>query len=109
MLAAIDNAKTSVSLTSYIFRSDKIGHEFIDALAKANQRGVLVRGLIDGIGSGIFLATTYRLFRKQGIPVAMFMNSTLPWKMQFLNLRLHKKILVVDGVTAFIGGLNIAD
>ena len=109
MLAAINNAKTSVSVTSYIFRSDKIGHAFIDALAKANQRGVLVRVLIDGFGSGIFLATTYRLFRKQGIPVAMFMNSILPWKMQFLNLRLHKKILVIDGVTAFIGGLNIAD
>ena len=109
MLAAINNAKTSVSLTSYIFRSDKIGHEFIDALAKAQQRQVLVRVLIDGFGSGIFLATTYRLFRKKGIPVAMFMNSILPWKMQFLNLRLHKKILVIDGVTAFIGGLNIAD
>ena len=109
MLAAIHNAKTSVGLTSYIFRSDKIGNAFIDALAKANQRGVLVRVLIDGFGSGIFLATAYRLFRKQGIPVAMFMHSILPWKMQFLNLRLHKKLLVIDGVTAFIGGLNISD
>lgn len=109
MLAAINNAKTTVALASYIFRSDKIGHEFIDALAKASKRGVLIRVLVDGFGSGIFLASTYRLFRKQGIPVARFMTSILPWKIQFLNLRLHKKILVIDGAIAFIGGLNIAD
>ena len=41
MLAAINNAKTSVALASYIFRSDKVGHEFIDALAMAVQRGGL--------------------------------------------------------------------
>ena len=109
MLAAINHAKTTIALTSYIFRADKIGHEFIDALANAVQRGVLVRVLLDGFGGGMFLATTYHLFRKQGIPVARFMNSILPWRMQFWNLRLHKKILIIDGVTAFIGGLNIAD
>ena len=109
MLAAIKSAKTTVALSSYIFRSDKIGHEFIDTLAKAVQRGVLVRILLDGFGSGIFLASTYRLFRQFRIPVAQFMNPILPWKIQFLNLRLHKKILIVDGVAAFVGGLNIAD
>ncbi len=108
MLAAINNAKRTIALTSYIFRSDRIGHEFIDALANAVQRGVLVRVLLDGFGSGIFLATSYHLFRKQGVPVAQFMNSILPWKMQVLNLRLHKKALVIDGQTAFVGGLNIA-
>ncbi|MDP8996021.1 MAG: phospholipase D-like domain-containing protein [Pseudomonadota bacterium] len=108
MLAAINNAKRTIALTSYIFRSDRIGHEFIDALANAVNRGVLVRVLLDGFGSGIFLATSYRHFRKQGVPVAQFMNSILPWKMQFLNLRLHKKVLVIDCQTAFVGGLNIA-
>ena len=106
MLAAINNAKTTVGLTSYIFRSDKIGQEFIDALGRANQRGVKARVLIDGFGSG---RNTFNLFRKQNVPVARFMNSVLPWRMQFLNLRQHKKILVIDGVTAFIGGLNISD
>lgn len=106
MLAAINNAKTTAGLTSYIFRSDKIGQEFVDALARANQRGVAVRVLIDGFGSG---RMTYNLFRKQNVTVARFLNSVLPWRMQFLNLRQHKKILVIDGVTAFIGGLNISD
>ena len=109
MLAAINSATSTIALTSYIFRSDKIGHEFIDTLANAVQRGVLVRVLLDGFGSGIFLAATYRAFRKQGVPVARFMNSILPWKMQFINLRLHKKVLIIDGAVAFIGGLNIAD
>ncbi len=109
MLAAINNAKTSIALASYIFRSDKIGHEFIQALAKAVDRGVMVRVLVDGFGSGIFLASTYRAFRKLNIPVARFMHSIAPWRVQYLNLRLHKKILIVDGAVAFIGGLNIAD
>ena len=109
MLAAINNAKATIALTSYIFHSDRIGHEFIDALAKAVQRGVLVRVLIDGFGSSSFFAATYRAFHLQNVPVARFMFSVLPWKVQFLNLRLHKKILAIDGATAFVGGLNIAD
>ena len=109
MLAAINNAKTTIALASYIFRSDKIGHDFIQALAKAVERGVKVRILLDGFGSGIFLTGTYRAFRKLNIPVALFMRSIAPWRVQYLNLRLHKKILIIDGVLAFIGGLNIAD
>jgi cardiolipin synthase len=109
MLAAIKNAKTSIALASYIFRSDKIGHEFIKALAMAAERGVAVRVLLDGFGSGILLARTYRAFRDANIPVGRFMHSIAPWRVQYLNLRLHKKILIVDSVTAFIGGLNIAD
>jgi len=109
MLAAINSAKTTIALASYIFRSDRIGNEFIQALAKALLRGVSVHVLLDGFGSGIFLASTYHAFRKLNIPVARFMGSIAPWRVQYLNLRLHKKILLIDGVLAFIGGLNIAD
>lgn len=109
MLAAIRSANTTIALASYIFRSDRIGHEFIDALASAIDRGVMVRVLLDGFGSGIFLASSYRAFRKHNITVARFMSSIAPWRLQYLNLRLHKKILVIDGAVAFIGGLNIGD
>jgi cardiolipin synthase len=109
MLAAISNAKTTIALASYIFRSDRIGRDFIQALAKAVERGVQVRVLLDGFGSGIFLTSTYRALRKLNIPVVFFLSSIAPWRVQYLNLRLHKKILVIDGVLAFIGGLNIAD
>jgi cardiolipin synthase len=109
MLAAINGAKSTIILASYIFRSDRVGQDFIEALANAAQRGVKVRVLLDGFGSGIFLASTYRAFRRHNIPVALFMGSIAPWRVQYLNLRLHKKILVIDGASAFIGGLNIAD
>lgn len=107
MLATIDAARTSIALSSYIFQADAAGAEFIDALIRARRRGVQVRVLIDGVGSGYFLSPTYRQLRRHDVPVVRFMHSFLPWRMPFLNLRIHKKILVVDGRIAFTGGMNI--
>jgi cardiolipin synthase len=109
MIAAIEAAAASVALSSYIFRADKVGHEFIAALAAARQRGVEVRVLIDGYGGGYLVSATYRKLRHAGVAVARFMHSALPWRMPFLNLRSHRKILCVDGRIAFTGGLNIGD
>ncbi|HEX6840131.1 MAG TPA: phospholipase D-like domain-containing protein [Stellaceae bacterium] len=108
MLAVIDAAHASVALSSYIFRADTAGMRFIEALIRAHQRGVAVRIIIDGIGGGYFLSRTYRRLRRAGVPVARFLHSPLPWRMPVLNLRSHKKLLVVDGRIAFTGGLNIA-
>jgi len=107
MLAAIDGAKFSVTLSTYIFRTDELGLQFIGALVRAHRRGVRTRILIDGFGGGFLRSSAYHELRKQGVPVARFQHSTLPWKMPFLDLRLHKKSLVVDGDCAFVGGLNI--
>jgi cardiolipin synthase len=107
MLASIDAAQHSVALASYIFRADVAGQPFIDALLRAQQRGVHVRVLIDGVGGGYFRSQTYLKLRCAGVPVARFLHSPLPWRMPFLNLRLHKKVLGVDGRSAYIGGLNI--
>jgi cardiolipin synthase A/B len=107
MIAAIETAKSSVALSSYIFRADDAGSGFIDALIRARRRGVQVRVLIDGIGGGYFLSPTYERLRRQEVPVFRFMHSPLPWRMPFLNLRTHKKILALDGRIAFTGGLNI--
>ena len=109
MIAAIGQARTSIALSSYIFRADGAGIAVIEALAAAHARGVTVRVLIDGVGSGYFLAGAYRRLRRAGVPVARFLHSKLPWRMPFINLRTHKKILCVDGQLGFTGGLNIAD
>jgi cardiolipin synthase len=109
MLAAIRGAEVSVALSSYIFRADKIGCEFVEALLEAQGRGVAVRVLLDGIGSGYFYAPAYARLRRASVPAAQFMHSPLPWRMPFINLRTHKKILCVDGKLAFTGGLNIGD
>jgi cardiolipin synthase A/B len=109
MLAAIAAAKSSVGLSSYIFRDDVWGGHFIEALTAASRRGVAVRVLIDGIGGGWLSSPAYHRLRRGGVTTARFMHSPLPWRMPFLNLRNHKKVLVLDGVVAFTGGMNIAD
>ena len=108
MLAAIAEARRSVALSSYILFADEAGQRFIAALVAAHGRGVQVRVLVDGIGSGYFYSGAYRALRHHGVPAARFMHSSLPWRMPFLNLRSHKKILVVDGRVGFTGGMNIA-
>jgi cardiolipin synthase A/B len=107
MLAAIEAAQQSIALASYIFRADAAGNPFIDALIRATRRGVQVRVLIDGYGGGYFTSSTYHRLHRAGIPAARFLHSPLPWRMPFLNLRSHKKILGIDGRLVFTGGLNI--
>jgi cardiolipin synthase A/B len=107
MIAAIEAAKASVALSSYIFRADDAGGGFIDALNRARRRGAQVRVLIDGIGGGYFLSRAYERLRREDVPASRFMHSPLPWRMPFLNLRTHRKLLILDGRVAFTGGLNI--
>ncbi|GBQ46492.1 cardiolipin synthase [Komagataeibacter sucrofermentans] len=109
MLDAINAAQRSVLLCSYIFRADSIGRQFCDALIAAHGRGVQVRVLVDGVGSGYFNCGVARILRRAGVPVGQFMHSMLPWRMPFINMRDHKKILVTDGLTGFMGGLNIGE
>jgi cardiolipin synthase len=107
MLAAIESARTSVVLCTYIFRDDEAGRPFIAALSRARQRGVEVRVLIDGMGSGYFRSPASRALRRAGIPVARFFHTWVPWRMPYVNMRMHKKLLVVDGAVGFAGGMNI--
>jgi len=107
MIAAIAAAERSVGLSTYIFRDDVAGEAFVSALADAQRRGVEVRVLIDGFGGGYLGSPAYRRLRALGVPAARFLHSEKPWRMPFLNMRTHKKILVADGRIAFAGGLNI--
>lgn len=109
MLAAIAGARGSIGLSSYIMRADAIGTRFVEALRAAQDRGVAVRVIVDGVGSGWIISPAYRQLSRAGLPVRRFMHSPMPWRMPFLNLRTHKKILVVDGTIGFTGGINIAD
>ena len=109
MLAAIAGARQSVGMVSFIFHDDVWGGRFIAALAAAHDRGVAVRVLVDGIGGGWLRSAAYHRLRARGVPAARFLHSSGPWLMPFLNLRCHKKVLVVDGAVAFTGGMNIAD
>ncbi len=107
MLEAIDRARETIGLSTYIFDNDSVGRLFADALERAHRRGVVVRVLIDGVGQRYSRPPMPRVLRRRGIPTAVFLASVLPVKSQYLNLRNHRKILVVDGRIGFTGGLNI--
>jgi cardiolipin synthase A/B len=110
MLAAIDAARESVSLATYIFDFDRAGRSFVEALQRAVSRGVAVRVLIDDVGARYSRPTTsVAALRRAGVPVARFMPAILHWKMPYFNLRNHRKILVVDGRVGFTGGMNIRE
>lgn len=108
MIDAIEAAQTTVVLSSYLFHDDKVGSRFVDAMIAAHRRGVEVRVIVDGVGSGYVRCRAANRLRAAGVPTARFMHSLLPWRMPFINLRTHKKILVVDGRLGFTGGMNIA-
>ena len=107
MLAAIRGAKTCIAMSSYIFRNDATGNEFADALIEAAQRGVAVRVLLDSVGMGYFYPAVYYRMKRGGVTAARFLHTWLPWRMPFLNMRNHRKLLVADGAVAFVGGINI--
>ncbi|MEZ5831257.1 MAG: phospholipase D-like domain-containing protein [Dongiaceae bacterium] len=109
MLEAIASARMSIAFASYIFEADATGEKFVAALTAAKARGIAIHVIVDGIGSGYWYSPVYQQLMRAGIPVARFMHTLVPWRMAFLNLRSHKKILVVDGARAFIGGINITD
>lgn len=109
MIEAIDKATRSIALQSYIFDNDSEGRKIVDALSRAHERGVQVRVLIDAVGSKYSRPPVIRLLRKRGIPCALFMTNPLGLRMPYANLRSHRKILVIDGCTAFTGGMNIRE
>ena len=107
MVHAIESAQRSIGLSTYIFDNDPVGRRFADALSRAAARGVQVRVLVDDTGARYSFPTIVHLLRKSGVPVARFLPSLVPWRFMSINLRNHRKILVVDGQIGFTGGMNI--
>jgi cardiolipin synthase len=109
MLAAIEAAREEVVLATYIFDTNDIGRRFVDALGAARDRGVRVLVLIDGIGELYSFPWVTRLLRKRKVRALRFLPPRLlPPRLQ-INLRNHRKVLVVDEEVAFTGGMNIGD
>jgi cardiolipin synthase A/B len=107
MLAAIAGARQSIGLSTYIFETDAVGCEFIAALAAAAARGVEVRVLVDGIGEWYSWPHAVRLLHRAGVRAARFLPPRLAMPVLSLNLRNHRKLLIVDGQIGFVGGMNI--
>ena len=109
MLAAINSAKKSITLASYIFDDDRAGDSFVQRLVEAKDRGVEIRILIDDVGARYSRPKIIGKLRRAGLTVATFLPTRIPRLFQYANLRNHRKILVVDGCIGFAGGTNIRD
>ena len=109
MLAAIDSATKSISLVTYIFDNDESGKEFAEALGRAVKRGVAVRVLIDAAGTRYSWPSITHRLKHWKVPFARFLPASVltPWRVTTVNLRNHRKVMVVDGQMAFTGGMNI--
>ena len=109
MLSAIEAAKKTVTLCSYIFDNDPSGRQFVAALERAVKRGVEVRVLIDSAGARYSWPPITWALRHAKLRYARFLPSSLlqPWRVATINLRNHRKALILDGEVAFTGGMNI--
>lgn len=112
MLKAIQGARESVLWESYIILDDTPMHRFFDILVRKAQHGVVVKVIIDSVGT--FRADTEQVERRlkeAGAEVLMF-NRLLSWKnarpLRAL-MRNHRKVLIVDGRRAFVGGVNVGE
>jgi cardiolipin synthase len=109
MVGAIERARRSVALASYIFEGKGPGARFVAALSAAHARGVVVRVLLDDVGARYSAPPVDRALARNGVRTARFMRVWRPRFFPYFNLRNHRKILVVDGMIGFTGGLNIRE
>jgi cardiolipin synthase len=109
MIGGIEAAREYVYLATYIFDGGPLGQRFATALIDAAERGVDVRVLLDGVGEWYSLRRVRALLRGTRVRFARFLPPRLWPPTLNLNLRNHRKSLVIDGREAFTGGINIRD
>jgi cardiolipin synthase A/B len=109
ILAGIESADDYILVQSYIVRDDQIGREFQKRLLQKASEGVRVYFLYDEIGSYSLSRRYLRRVREGGVQIQPFRTTKGPRNRFQLNFRNHRKIVVVDGRVAFVGGLNIGD
>ena len=111
MFIAMQKAKSHINLESYIIEDDKTGRAFADLLLLKKAEGVQVQIIYDSLGCVNTPAAYFQRLRDAGIQVVEFnpLNPLNPGKTWGLTHRDHRKILIVDGTVAIIGGINISE
>lgn len=105
---AVDEAEHYIHFQTYIIDEDETGLRIINALIRASERGVRVYLLLDAFGTGYLTGSLIKKIEGAGI-LFRFFSPTFITKGFHLSLRLHHKVMLADGTTAIIGGMNIAD
>lgn len=110
MFAAIGQARDHVNLESYIFEDDEVGEQFAQLLLVTQARGVQVNLIYDSVGGFNTPKSFFQRLTRGGVAVLEFnpINPFSAKKSWLLNNRDHRKLLVVDGKVAFLGGINIS-
>lgn len=109
LITSIKNAKDHIHMVYYIVKNDTIGNKILHELAKKASEGVEIRFLYDEMGCRKLPKHFFDELKKFGGKVSVFFPSILPHINIRVNFRNHRKIVVIDGVEAFIGGFNIGD
>ena len=105
----IEEAKSYILFQFYIIRTDESGSQFKQQLIRKSEQGVDVYVLYDELGSSDLSAAWISDFREAGIHMLSFNTRQGPQNRFQLNFRNHRKIVVVDGESSWVGGLNIGD
>jgi cardiolipin synthase len=107
---SIEQARTEIFLETYIFADDPTGRSVATALCRASQRGVRVHVLLDGFGAKNMSAPLLQRMLDAHVVVLIYRRKISPLTLRRHRLRrMHRKIAVVDGCTAFVGGINVID
>ncbi len=114
LLDALDAAREEIHLETYIFADDNTGRAIAAALARAAQRGVSVRLLVDGFGGHEFTTTLMPSLLADGVAIMIYRQELFNLRSLFRLRRhrlrrMHRKLVVIDGSVAFVGGINIID
>lgn len=108
LLVSIANSRHHIHLETYIIEDDPLGRLIADALIDKAAEGVEVRLIYDDVGCWKVAGRFFERMREAGIDVHAFMPVKFPAFTSKVNYRNHRKMCVIDGTTAFIGGMNIA-
>lgn len=109
LLAELDKAQHHIHIEYYIFEDDIIGNAIADTLIAKVKEGVEVRFIYDDFGSSSIRNGFVKKLRKAGIEAYAFNKIKLIFLANRLNYRNHRKIVVIDGLVSFVGGINVAD
>lgn len=109
VLEALENATRHIHIEYYIFENDEIGNKIKEILIKKAKAGVQVRFIYDDFGSRSIRGRFVRELKAAGVQAYPFHRVILIALANRLNYRNHRKIIIVDGCTGFVGGINVSD
>jgi len=106
---AMESAKRFIHIQYYIFEEGELANRFLSLLQKKRKEGVEVRFMYDGLGSKTLSRTYINHLKDCGVEVYGFLPMRFGRLLSSINYRNHRKIVIVDGLTAFTGGINVSD